>query len=92
MKKYDELKVFCKNTNEYLNMDGGEALIDLYETIKREMAQPSFLVEHAAGRITKAILAEYPKAQSVRIRLLKENPPMGADCQGAGVELVMYRE
>ena len=34
MKKYDELKVFCKNTNEYLNMDGGEALIDLYETIK----------------------------------------------------------
>ena len=34
MKKYDELKVFCKNTNEYLNMDGGEALIDLYDTIK----------------------------------------------------------
>ena len=34
MKKYDELKVFCKNTNEYLNIDGGEALIDLYDTIK----------------------------------------------------------
>jgi uridine kinase len=34
MKKYDELKVFCKNTNEYINIDGGEALIDLYETIK----------------------------------------------------------
>jgi uridine kinase len=34
MKKYDELKVFCKNTNEYLNMDGGETLIELYETIK----------------------------------------------------------
>ena len=34
MKKYDELKVFCKNTNEYLDIDGGECLIDLYETIK----------------------------------------------------------
>jgi len=34
MKKYDDLKVFCKNTNEYLNIDGGEALIDLYDTIK----------------------------------------------------------
>ena len=34
MKKYDELKVFCKNTNEYLSIDGGDALIDLYETIK----------------------------------------------------------
>ena len=34
MKKYEELKVFCKNTNEYLNIDGGETLIELYETIK----------------------------------------------------------
>ena len=34
MKKYDELKVFCKNTNEYINIDGGESLIDLYDTIK----------------------------------------------------------
>ena len=34
MKKYDELKVFCKNTNEYIDIDGGEALIDLYDTIK----------------------------------------------------------
>ena len=34
MKKYDELKVFCKNTNEYINIDGGEALIDVYDTIK----------------------------------------------------------
>ena len=34
MKKYDDLKVFCKNTNEYISIDGGEALIDLYDTIK----------------------------------------------------------
>lgn len=34
MKTYDELKVFCKNTNEYLNIDGGETLLDLYDTIK----------------------------------------------------------
>ena len=34
MKKYDDLKVFCKNTGEYLDIDGGEALIDLYESIK----------------------------------------------------------
>ena len=34
MKKYDELKVFCKNTNEYISMEGGESLLDLYDTIK----------------------------------------------------------
>ena len=37
MRKYDELKVFCKNTNEYLNIEGGEALIDLYDTIKERI-------------------------------------------------------
>ena len=34
MKKNDELKVFCKNTNEYIDIEGGETLIDLYESIK----------------------------------------------------------
>lgn len=34
MKKNDELKVFCKNTNEYIGIEGGDTLLDLYETIK----------------------------------------------------------
>ena len=34
MKRNVELKVFCKNTNEYIDIDGGEALIDLYDIIK----------------------------------------------------------
>ncbi len=34
MKKNDELKVFCKNTNEYIDIDGGDTLLDLYDTIK----------------------------------------------------------
>ena len=34
MKRNAELKVFCKNTNEYIDIDGGDTLIDLYDTIK----------------------------------------------------------
>ena len=34
MKKNDELKVFCKNTKEYIDVEGGDTLLDLYETIK----------------------------------------------------------
>ncbi len=34
MKRNAELKVFCKNTNEYIDIEGGDTLIDLYETIK----------------------------------------------------------
>ena len=72
-------------------LSGTISYADLFETVKREMSLPSSLLEHVAGRIAKAILADYPTAQSVRIRLLKENPPMGADCQGAGVEVFCER-
>ena len=34
MKRNDELKVFCKNTGEYIDIDGGDTLLELYETIK----------------------------------------------------------
>ena len=34
MKRNDELKVFCKNTNEYIDIDGGDTLLELYDTIK----------------------------------------------------------
>lgn len=73
------------------NLDGTISYATLFDIIKREMAQPSMLVEHAAGRIAKAVLAECAAAENVRIRLTKENPPMGADCRGAGVELLIRK-
>ena len=59
----------------------------LYETVKREMAVPSLLLEHVAGRMSKAIMAEAPGVMSIDLWLTKLNPPMGADCEGAGVEI-----
>ena len=60
---------------------------DLYELLKREMAQPSKLLEHVAGRILRALEAASPLVTSADLWLTKDNPPMGADCQGAGVEM-----
>ena len=59
---------------------------DAYEVVKREMSQPSKLVEHVAGRIADALQAAFPALTSIDIVLTKVNPPMGADCLGAGVE------
>lgn len=73
------------------NLQGTVSYADLFQLVKREMAIPSQLVEHVAGRIVKAILDEYPTITAVHIRILKENPPMGADCQGAGVDLKQQR-
>lgn len=60
---------------------------DLYAIIKAEMAIPSKLLEHVAGRILKQIFSQCPAVEHLRIELCKENPPMGADCRYAGIVL-----
>ena len=59
----------------------------LYEVVAHEMAQPSQLLEHVAGRIGRRVLESFPLVDAVSIRITKCNPPMGADCKGASVEL-----
>ncbi len=60
---------------------------DVYKLIKQEMQVPSKLLEHVAGRIVNAIKKAFPDISSLELSLTKENPPMGADSDGAGVEI-----
>ena len=62
---------------------------DIAQIIKREMEIPSRLLEHVAGRIARHILTEYPTVHHIKVRIMKENPPMGIECLGAGVEIEM---
>ena len=59
----------------------------LFEVVKREMLIPSNLLEHVAARIGKAVMDNFPQVQALDLTVTKQNPPMGADCQGAGVKL-----
>lgn len=58
---------------------------DLYDCIKKEMAIPSKLIEHVAGRILNRLYSQFPSISHIRLMLTKENPPMGADCKEAGI-------
>ena len=69
------------------NVDDTLDYAALYALVKKEMAEPSELLEHVAGRIVKAITTSFPKVTSVDLELTKLNPPMGADCEGAAVEV-----
>lgn len=62
---------------------------EVYEVIKEEMITPSKLIEHVAGRIAQRLLTQYPSVAAITLRITKLNPPMGAQCQGAGVEITM---
>ena len=64
----------------------------VYETVCHEMAVPSLLLEHVAGRIVKALLHDFPQITSIDLWLTKVTPPMGADCEGAGVELHLIND
>ncbi|MBR2778428.1 MAG: dihydroneopterin aldolase [Prevotella sp.] len=59
----------------------------LYALVEREMLQTSNLLEHVAGRIADAVVKAFPEVRSIDLTLTKQNPPMGADCDGAGVEI-----
>jgi dihydroneopterin aldolase len=64
----------------------------LYEVVKQEMTVPSQLLEHVAGRIGKAVFSRFPQVESADVVLTKLNPPMGADCEGASVELHLIND
>ena len=64
---------------------------EAYEVIKRVMMQPSRLIERVAWRIAKALLDEFPMARNAEVTLVKLNPPMGADCDGAEVRIKVKR-
>lgn len=64
---------------------------DIFSRVREEMAIPSALLEHAAGRILKRLFLDFDPIRAANILLTKENPPMSADCQGAGVEISAHR-
>lgn len=65
---------------------------EVYALTRREMAVPSNLVEHVAWRIGQRIMQQWPAVEAVDVSLTKLNPPMGADCEGAGVQLHLIND
>lgn len=61
---------------------------DVFEMIKKEMAIPSKLLEHVAGRIISALHKTYPAIENIELKLSKNNPPMGADMDYASVLII----
>lgn len=63
----------------------------LYRLVRQQMDIPSRLVEHVAGRIAHAVFENFPQTKTLDLSITKQNPPIGADCNGAGVELHLTR-
>ena len=66
---------------------GTVSYAEVCNVVRREMATPSQLLEHVGGRIIHALRQQFPTVTAIKLRLIKDNPPMGADLQGAGIEI-----
>ena len=65
---------------------------EVYQKVREEMAVPSKLLEHVAGRIAHRLFSDFPEIQKLHLSITKVNPPMGADSDGAGVEVVLTND
>lgn len=63
----------------------------MFNIVREQMAQPSALLEHVAGRIATALFDRFPMITSLHLRIAKINPPMGANCHNAGIEFQFTR-
>ena len=63
---------------------------EIYEVIKEEMAKPSDLLEHVAGRTVKALEEKFPQFTSFSVRVSKKRPPVSGVVQWS--RITMYHE
>jgi dihydroneopterin aldolase len=59
----------------------------VYEIVKMQMELKSHLLEHIAGRIVDAILAEMEGIKKITVKVSKLNPPIGGKMNSVSVVL-----
>ena len=74
------------------NLEGTLNYAEVYQKVREEMAVPSKLLEHVAGRIAHRLFSDFPEIKKLQLSITKVNPPMGADSDGAGVEVVLTND
>lgn len=65
---------------------------EVYQLLSQEMSVPSALLERVAGRIGDRLFRKFPAIQSIDLTIIKVNPPMGVDSEGAGVEVHLIND
>ncbi len=58
---------------------------EIYDLVKEQMAIPSNLIEHIAGRIFYKIKESFPQIEYLEVKLSKQNPPVGGNVEASEV-------
>jgi dihydroneopterin aldolase len=63
----------------------------VYDLVKEEMKNKSYLLEHIACRILDKLFAEFPQLERASVKVAKLNPPMGGKIKAVSVQLERRR-
>ncbi|MDD2961914.1 MAG: dihydroneopterin aldolase [Muribaculaceae bacterium] len=67
------------------NLTDTASYASMCELIKKEMAIPSKLLEHVAGRIIASLKLQFPQIESGKIKITKVKPPIQGQLSGVSI-------
>ena len=65
---------------------------EVYAVVETEMQKPSCLLENVAYRIAQRLFRDFPLRRSIRLEVVKQNPPMGTCGGQAAVEIQLNND
>ena len=84
-----KMEVDTRKAEESDNIADTVNYLGVYQVVKREMGQPSHLLEHVARRIGDAVLLQFPDTKNVVVKVSKVNPPLGGQMESVSVEVAL---
>lgn len=87
-----EMEVDCSEPIKTDNIADAVNYQTAYKLVKQEMTKTSHLLEHVAGRILNSLFANLPNLKKARVKVAKQNPPMGGKIKETSVTLSKKNE
>jgi dihydroneopterin aldolase len=63
----------------------------VYDVVKAQMEIPAKLIEHVGQRIIDNIFCQFPQIQELKVKISKQNPPLGGRVDCVSIELTKKR-
>jgi len=81
------LETDCTRASETDILDDALNYQEVYEIVKKEIQQKSYLLENVAKRILDVLFTGFSTIQKAKVKISKMNPPMGGQIEKVSVTL-----
>jgi len=69
------------------NLDDTVNYLAVYQVVKEQMDNSSYLIEHVARRILDEVMKAFPTIEFAELKFRKMNPPLGGQMESVSITL-----